>query len=169
MKQSLGLIETDGLTAAIEAADTALKSANVTLVGYELTKGGGMVTVKLLGEVGAINAALDSAKIAASKVGEVYATKVIARIGEGLDRIINNSDNIKKESISIPNIETSVTVSEKTNSDQSINIKVIQETSDAHCGSFAEGNVGSLAKTESSGNKSSNKINKSNVLPKKKR
>ena len=45
--KSLGLIETVGMSAAVEAADAAMKSANVSLVGYELTKGGGMVTVKL--------------------------------------------------------------------------------------------------------------------------
>lgn len=47
--KSLGLIETVGMSAAVEAADAAMKSANVSLVGYELTKGGGMVTVKLEG------------------------------------------------------------------------------------------------------------------------
>ncbi|PWC19028.1 BMC domain-containing protein [Brenneria corticis] len=65
-KQSLGLIETVGLVAAIEAADAAVKSANVNLVGYELAKGGGMVTVKLEGEVGAVNAAISAASHAAS-------------------------------------------------------------------------------------------------------
>ncbi|EQA7149593.1 BMC domain-containing protein, partial [Escherichia coli] len=59
--KSLGLIETVGMSAAVEAADAAMKSANVSLVGYELTKGGGMVTVKLEGEVGAINAAVAAA------------------------------------------------------------------------------------------------------------
>lgn len=68
-KQSLGLIETVGLAAAVEAADAAVKSANVNLVGYELTKGGGMVTVKLEGEVGAVNAAIAAASVAAAKVG----------------------------------------------------------------------------------------------------
>lgn len=48
--KSLGLIETVGMSAAVEAADAAMKSANVSLVGYELTKGGGMVTVKLEGK-----------------------------------------------------------------------------------------------------------------------
>lgn len=71
--KSLGLIETVGMSAAVEAADAAMKSANVSLVGYELTKGGGMVTVKLEGEVGAINAAVAAAISAASRVGEVYA------------------------------------------------------------------------------------------------
>ncbi|WP_312737973.1 BMC domain-containing protein, partial [Atlantibacter hermannii] len=63
--QSLGLIETVGMAAAVEAADAAMKSANVNLVGYELTKGGGMVTVKLEGEIGAINAAVAAAISAA--------------------------------------------------------------------------------------------------------
>ena len=66
--QSLGLIETVGMAAAVEAADAAMKSANVSLVGYELTKGGGMVTVKLEGEVGAINAAV-AAAITGAEVG----------------------------------------------------------------------------------------------------
>ena len=80
--KSLGLIETVGMSAAVEAADAAMKSANVSLVGYELTKGGGMVTVKLEGEVGAINAAVAAAISAASRVGEVYAHKVIARTAQ---------------------------------------------------------------------------------------
>ena len=63
--QSLGLIETVGLTVAVEAADAAIKSANVELVGYELTKGSGLVTIKLTGEVGAMNAAV-SAGVAAA-------------------------------------------------------------------------------------------------------
>ena len=83
--KSLGLIETVGMSAAVEAADAAMKSANVSLVGYELTKGGGMVTVKLEGEVGAINAA-----VAASRVGEVYAHKVIARTAQHIEQIIHS-------------------------------------------------------------------------------
>ncbi|WP_440865595.1 BMC domain-containing protein [Symbiopectobacterium purcellii] len=88
-KQSLGLIETVGLAAAVEAADAAVKSANVNLVGYELTKGDGMVTVKLEGEVGAVNAA-----IAAAKVGQVYAHKVTARTAEGIEAITHSADTV---------------------------------------------------------------------------
>ncbi|WP_159566665.1 BMC domain-containing protein [Budvicia diplopodorum] len=84
IRQSLGLIETVGLAAAIEAADTAVKSANVQIIGYELTKGGGMVMVKMLGEVGAVNAAISAAAVAAARVNRVVSTKVIARMGEGL-------------------------------------------------------------------------------------
>jgi ethanolamine utilization protein EutM len=88
--KSLGLIETVGMSAAVEAADAAMKSANVSLVGYELTKGGGMVTVKLEGEVGAINAAVAAAISAASRVGEVYAHKVIARTAQHIEQIIHS-------------------------------------------------------------------------------
>ena len=92
--QSLGLIETIGLAAAIEAADAAMKSANVQLVGYELTKGGGMVTVKFEGDVGSINAAVAAGVAAASKVNQVYAHRVIARTAEGIDRIIHSADTM---------------------------------------------------------------------------
>ncbi|HAT1611481.1 TPA: BMC domain-containing protein [Raoultella planticola] len=89
--QSLGLIETVGLTVAVEAADAALKSANVELVGYELTKGGGLVTIKLTGEVGAMNAAVSAGVAAANRVGQVYAWKVIARTATGIDSLIASS------------------------------------------------------------------------------
>ncbi len=89
--QSLGLIETVGLTVAVEAADAAIKSANVELVGYELTKGGGLVTIKLTGEVGAMNAAVSAGVAAASRVGQVYARKVIARTATGIDSLITSS------------------------------------------------------------------------------
>ncbi len=92
--QSLGLIETVGMAAAVEAADAAMKSANVSLVGYELTKGGGMVTVKLEGEVGAVNAAVAAAIGAASRVGRVYAHKVIARTAQHIEHIIHSSETV---------------------------------------------------------------------------
>lgn len=90
--QSLGLIETVGLAAAVEAADTALKSAHVTLVGCELTQGGGLVTVKLAGEVGAVNAAVAAGVMAASKVGTVFAHKVIARTAQYLESMIYSAE-----------------------------------------------------------------------------
>lgn len=90
LKKSLGLIECAGLASAIEAADTAVKSANVELVGYELAMGGGWTTVKVLGDVGAVKAAVESAKVAASNVGDVVATQVIARPAESLDALVIN-------------------------------------------------------------------------------
>jgi microcompartment protein CcmL/EutN len=73
---ALGLIETVGLTAAIKAADAAVKSANVALVGFEQTKGGGLTVVKFTGDVGAIKSAVAAA--VAVSVGNVYSTKIIA-------------------------------------------------------------------------------------------
>lgn len=93
-KKSLGLIETVGLTAAIEAADTAVKAANVELVGYELTRGGGMVVVKVEGDVGAVNAAIMAAQIAASKINRIVSVKVIARPATDIERLVHNQDTV---------------------------------------------------------------------------
>lgn len=92
--QSLGLIETIGLATAIEAADAAIKSANVELLGYEAAKGNGMHTVKLVGDVGAVKAAVDAGVAAASRIGEVYAYKVLARTAEGLESVIFSDENV---------------------------------------------------------------------------
>ena len=93
-QKSLGLIEIQGLAAGIEAADAAVKSANVELVGYELTKGGGWTTIKILGDVGAVKAAVDAARIAAGKVSRVVSTRVIARPSMGLTGLIHNTDTV---------------------------------------------------------------------------
>lgn len=90
--QSLGLIETVGLAVAVEAADAAMKSANVDLIGYELSKGGGLVTVKLTGEVGAINAAVAAGVASAGKIGSVFAWKVIARTASGIDSLLESEE-----------------------------------------------------------------------------
>ena len=84
---ALGLIETKGLPAAIEATDAALKSAEVRLIGYERATGG-MVTVKIEGEVSAVEAAVHSGSAAASRVNRVLSTLVIARPGKGLEKIM---------------------------------------------------------------------------------
>jgi len=91
---ALGLIETVGLTAAVEAADTAVKSADVKLIGYELAKGDGMVMVKIEGDVGAVKAAIQSAEAAASCVGTVYSTQVIPRPAKGLDALIFTRETV---------------------------------------------------------------------------
>lgn len=96
-RKSLGLIETIGLTAAVEAADAAVKSACVELVGYELTKGSGMTVVKVEGNVGAVKAAIDAAAIAASRVGIVVSTKVIPRPDTQIGILIRNRDTVGGE------------------------------------------------------------------------
>ena len=94
LNQSLGLIEVQGLAAAVEAADAAVKSANVELIGYELTKGGGWVVVKIQGNVSAVEAAIQAAWSAASRVSEVIAMKVIPRPGDGLEMVVCTEDNV---------------------------------------------------------------------------
>ena len=94
MQKSLGLIETQGLAGGIEAADAAVKSANVELIGYELTKGGGWTTVKIQGDVGAVKAAVDAAKIAAAKVNRVVSTKVIPRPASALDMLVFTKETV---------------------------------------------------------------------------
>ena len=75
---ALGLIETRGLVGAIEAADAMVKAANVTLVGRQQV-GGGLVTVMVRGDVGAVKAATDAGAAAAAKVGEIVSVHVIPR------------------------------------------------------------------------------------------
>jgi len=75
---ALGMVETKGLIGAIEAADAMVKAANVTLVGREQV-GGGLVTVLVRGDVGAVKAATDAGGAAAQKVGELISVHVIPR------------------------------------------------------------------------------------------
>ena len=89
---ALGLIETVGLPTAIEAADAALKAANVRLVGYEKTRGGGLVVVKIRGDVGAVRAAVEAAVLSASKVGKIYGYHVIPRPHEETEQVIDLVD-----------------------------------------------------------------------------
>jgi ethanolamine utilization protein EutM len=87
MGDALGLIETKGLVAAIEAADAMVKSANVTLVGTEKV-GSGLVTVMVRGEVGAVKAAVEAGTSAAGRLGELVASHVIPRPHGDLERIL---------------------------------------------------------------------------------
>jgi microcompartment protein CcmL/EutN len=81
------MIETKGLVGAIEAADTMVKAANVSLVGYEKI-GSGLVTVMVRGDVGAVKAATDAGALAARQVGEVVSTHVIPRPHTDVEKII---------------------------------------------------------------------------------
>lgn len=87
--QALGLIETVGLVPAMEAADAMAKSANIVLIGYELTRGGGMVVVKIRGDVGAVKASVNAGSAAASRVGRVVAVHVIPRPHRELEDMLN--------------------------------------------------------------------------------
>ena len=86
-KEALGMIETRGLTAAIDAADAMTKSAEVTLVGTEKI-GSGLVTVIVRGDVGAVKAAVESGAAAASRLGELVAQHVIPRPHAEVEKIL---------------------------------------------------------------------------------
>jgi ethanolamine utilization protein EutM len=77
-QQALGMIETKGLVAAIEAADAMVKAANVTLAG-KVHVGGGLVSVFVRGDVGAVKAATDAGAAAAGRIGELLSVHVIPR------------------------------------------------------------------------------------------
>ena len=85
--EALGMIETRGLVAAIEAADAMVKAAEVTLVGTEKI-GSGLVSVMVRGDVGAVKAAVESGTAAASKLGEIIATHVIPRPHTDVEKIL---------------------------------------------------------------------------------
>ena len=78
MKEALGMIETRGFVAMVEASDAMVKAANVRLVGYEKI-GGGYVTAIVRGDVAAVKAATDAGAAAASKIGELVSVHVIPR------------------------------------------------------------------------------------------
>ncbi|KZL90669.1 BMC domain-containing protein [Clostridium magnum] len=93
-KEALGVIETVGMAAAIQAADTCVKSANVELIGYELSKGSGLVAIKIRGNVGAVKAAIEAAKVSAAAINKVYATLIIPRPAEKLEGLIESEDTV---------------------------------------------------------------------------
>lgn len=102
---AIGIIETIGLAAAIEAADVCLKSANINLIGYELTKGNGMTVVKIEGNVGAVKAAIEAASVAVNKVSRVYSQKVIPRPSDSIDSLIRNENTVGYENKVVEEIE----------------------------------------------------------------
>ena len=89
-QQALGLIETRGMVALVEATDAALKAANVTYRGWKQV-GSGLVTVVLEGDVAAVKAAVDAGAAGGARVGEVVSVDVIARPHNDVGRILSNS------------------------------------------------------------------------------
>ena len=86
-QEALGMVETRGLVAAIEAADSMLKAANVVLVGTEKI-GSGLVSVMVRGDVGAVKAAVEAGSSNAAKLGELVATHVIPRPHGDVEKIL---------------------------------------------------------------------------------
>jgi len=87
MSEALGMIETRGFPAAVEAADAMCKAAKVDLVAYEKT-GGGYVTVSVRGDVAAVKAACDAGKAGAARVGEIVSVHIIARPHVNIDAVL---------------------------------------------------------------------------------
>ncbi len=87
MKEALGMVETRGLTAAIEAADAMVKGAEVTLIGTEKI-GSGLVSVMVRGDVGAVKAAVEAGSSNASRLGELVAVHVIPRPHADVEKIL---------------------------------------------------------------------------------
>ena len=85
--EALGMVETRGLVAAIEAADAMVKAANVTLIGTEKI-GSGLVSVMVRGDVGAVKAATEAGGAAAAKLGEIVAIHVIPRPHADVEKIL---------------------------------------------------------------------------------
>ena len=84
---ALGMVETKGLVGSIEAADAMVKAANVTLIGKEHV-GGGLVTVMVRGDVGAVKAATETGAAAATRLGELVAVHVIPRPHDDVEKIL---------------------------------------------------------------------------------
>lgn len=102
MSTALGLVETRGLVAAIEAADAMLKASNVKLIGKEITKAA-LVTIKVTGDVAAVKSAVDAGAAAANRVGEVVTTHVIPQPDKQIVTIIPEIES--KEILQQPKIE----------------------------------------------------------------
>ena len=86
-KQALGMVETKGLVGSIEAADAMVKAANVHLIG-KVHVGGGLVTVMVRGDVGAVKASVEAGGAAAKRVGELVSVHVIPRPHDDVEAIL---------------------------------------------------------------------------------
>lgn len=98
MTDALGMIETRGFAAMVEASDAMVKAAKVELVGFEKI-GGGYVTAIVRGDVAAVKAACDAGQTAASRVGEIVSVHVIARPHTNIDEVLplGRADAAKKK------------------------------------------------------------------------
>ena len=92
MKQALGLLEVRGLASAVSAADVMTKSAAVELLGVEKAKGSGWMTVKVVGDVGAVKASVEAGEASARHDGSFVSSKVIPRPGQGIAEFFLASD-----------------------------------------------------------------------------
>lgn len=97
MKQALGLVEIQGLSTAVLVADTMVKAANVTILEIENSKGQGYMTVKVAGDVGAVNAAVSAGKQTGLENHKLVSFKVIARPADSVEQIFGAAKNTKTD------------------------------------------------------------------------
>lgn len=90
-ERALGMVETLGLVGAIEAADAMIKASNVRLIGKEITDGA-MVTIKVVGEVGAVQASVAAGEAAARRVGQIVSVHIIPRPDAMTESIVYDDD-----------------------------------------------------------------------------
>lgn len=107
MGKALGLIEFIGYVPAICAADTALKAASVDLIGIEKVTGG-IVTVKITGDVDAVQAAVESAENYASRIGSLRSVHVIPRLDDEVENLLMNSKSSEEETEEIQELEEDI-------------------------------------------------------------
>ncbi len=112
MSDALGLIEVNGYVAAIGAADAALKSANVHLLGLQKIKAG-ITTVKITGDVGAVMAAVEAGTASANVLGKLRASHVIPRLHEDVYKILPDFEKRVAEEEKVEILESEVVVTEK--------------------------------------------------------
>jgi len=116
MGQAIGMIETKGLVGSLEAADAMIKAANVKLIKQEFIDGG-LVTVIIQGDVGAVQAAVDAGREAAKRVGELVGAHVIARPDDSVSKIVEPMDfsnhGKEKQEKTVPNIKSPTQSSRK--------------------------------------------------------
>ena len=87
MKEAIGIIETNGFVAAIGALDGMLKAANVELIGYKKKLGASLVSITILGDVGAVHAAIGAGRSVGEEIGEVVATHIIPRVSKDVAQV----------------------------------------------------------------------------------
>lgn len=164
-ERALGLIEVIGFVAAIEGADAALKAANVSLDGIDKV-GGGIVTTKLFGDVGAIKAAIDAGGSAAEKVGTLRATNIIPRLHEDVEKMLfgnknfNENEKIQQDSVSDEEVkkEERIVSTDEQNKTELLNEKIAKLTTksnrelknliDSHGIEIAKGKLNSMKKAD---------------------
>ncbi len=132
MKQALGLVEVTGLSNAVVVADTMLKAANVQMLDIENSKGLGFMTIKIIGDVGAVNAAIMAGKQLAIQGNSLVSTKVIPRPSDYIEKTFLKKDEVKVVESSNNKIDVKLeeTKDEKKVELEQVEIKIEENTAD---------------------------------------